>query len=188
MKKLLLPIFIFLNISVFCQVSSFSSKTADYGIAVGAWFGGEVSLADLDADIDKETGLLLQAFADFYLMEKLAMGVYVNYSNASFEETDETTDVFEIGGSIKPRFILSGGSLAIKPGLQIGYRTESIDIEGAEDIMGLGVNVSVEFQFATESNITPFGVIGFLSQPAGGNDDTDVTFGPIFYLGAGVAF
>jgi hypothetical protein len=189
MKSLLalMALIFSMSINIFCQESFFKNKTSDYGLAVGAWLGGEVYLEYYDVDINKETSILLQGFADFYLIEKLAMGVYVNYSSASFEETDETATIYEFGISIKPRFILSGGSLAIKPGIQLGYRGESVDIKGADDVKGFGVNLSIEFQFNIHSNIAPFGIIGFLSQPAGGSDDTNVTFAPIFYVGGGIS-
>ena len=190
MKKIMfLSTIIFLvNTATFSQNSYFMNKTADFGIAVAAWFGGEVNLEDLNVDINKETSFLLHGFADFYLIEKLAMGIYVNYSSSSFEEVDETASIYEFGVSIKPRFITSDGSLAIKPGLEIGYRGESVDVPGADEVQALGVNLSVEFQFYANNNFAPFGIIGFLSQPAGGSDDTDVKFAPIFYLGGGIAF
>ncbi|QQS36655.1 MAG: hypothetical protein IPM56_01485 [Ignavibacteriales bacterium] len=174
--------------TLYSQKTFFTKKNADYGIAIGAWLGGEVSLADLGMDIDKEVGFLLQSFIDFYLIEKLAFGVYANYSSLSFDDVDNTASMYEFGIAIKPRFILGTGSTAIKPGLQLGYRVESTDISGVDDVSAFGLNLSVEFQFNVKSNIMPFGVIGFLSQPAGGNDDTDVTFAPIFYLGGGVVF
>jgi hypothetical protein len=164
------------------------NKTADYGIAICAWFGGELYFEYYDRDISKETSFLLQSFADFYLMEKLAMGIYANFSSFSFEDYDETATIYEFGVSIKPRFILAGGSLAIKPGLQLGYRGQSSDISAADEVQGMGLNFSIEFQFNIGSNITPFGIIGFLSQPLGGNDATDVTYKPIFYFGGGIAF
>ncbi len=190
MKKIIVfsGILFLMNINVFSQNSYFANKSADFGIAVGAWFGGEVNLADFNTDINKETSFLLHGFADFYLIEKLAMGVYAYYSNSSFEEVDETASIYEFGVSIKPRFITSGGALAIKPGLQIGYRSESVDVPGADDVAALGVNLSLELQFYTNDNFAPFGIIGFLSQPAGGSDETNVTFAPIFYIGGGIVF
>ena len=32
------------------------------------------------------------------------------------------------------------------------------------------------------------GEVGFISQPAGGADDYDLTFGPIFYIAGGASF
>jgi hypothetical protein len=32
------------------------------------------------------------------------------------------------------------------------------------------------------------GELGFITQPSGGNEDSDVTFGPIFYLAFGYQF
>jgi hypothetical protein len=160
----------------------------DYGVSFGAWLGGEFYIEEFDFYIDKETSFMLQCFADFYLMEKLAMGIYANFSSLSFEDFDETASLYGFGISIKPRFILSDGSFAIKPGLLIGVRWITVDAPNLDTVGGLGINFSVEFQFRTSRTFIPYGIMGFLSQPAGGNEDTDLTFAPIFYIGAGVAF
>jgi hypothetical protein len=96
--------------------------------------------------------------------------------------------MFEIGGSIKPRFPLADGSVVIKPGLNIGYRMYSSDSDVMDETKSMGLNVSVEVQFDAKSVVVPYFEIGFLSQPVGGNKVTDVTFPPFIYFGGGVAF
>jgi hypothetical protein len=58
-------------------------------------------------------------------------------------------------------------------------------LERMDNVSAFGIGPSIEVQFATGSVVAPHVEIDFLSQPAGGNDYTDITFSPIFYLGAG---
>lgn len=97
--------------------------------------------------------------------------------------------MFEIGGSFKPRFPIGDGSIVIKPSLNIGYRFYSSDIQVVNDSQGLGINGGVELQFDVKTPFVPYIEIGALSQPVGGtHGETDIAFGPIFYIGGGIAF
>jgi hypothetical protein len=154
-------------------------KSFDLGVSAGFWFGGNVVIQGFD--VDKDGAFLLRIFADSYLMPRFAFGGYFNFSPYSQEGVSIT--MFEFGAGIKPRFLLAP-DFAIKPGLNIGYRFTTSDIDAAE-ISALGINVSVEFQKAMPG-VLLFGEFGFLSQPSGGNADIEVTFAPIFYVSAGI--
>jgi hypothetical protein len=52
---------------------------------------------------------------------------------------------------------------------------------------GLGLNLGVEFQYDMGFAFMPFAEVGFLSQPWGGNEDTDITYDPILYPQIGIA-
>ncbi|MDY6933975.1 MAG: hypothetical protein SVZ03_07100 [Spirochaetota bacterium] len=164
-------------------------KEYDLGISAGLWLSGDISLNDYNIDIEKSASLLLRAIGDMYVAPKFAVGGYINISrgDVSYASEEETFTMFEFGMSFKPRFEISHKQ-AIKPGLNIGYRKLDIpDYDDAESD-GLGVNLSVEWQFFLESGYIFYIDGGFLSQPSGGNDDTDVTWSPILYLLGGVAF
>ena len=120
-------------------------------------------------------------------MPKFAVGAYFNYSSftASYGGYDADADFYEFGIALKPRFILNA-TTAVKPGLNIGYR--KLSVEGYDDADGLGLNLSIEVQFMLEGGYVFFIDGGFLSQPAGGNDDVDITWAPIVYLAAGIVF
>lgn len=162
------------------MAADLESKTFDLGISSGYWFGGNVVIQGFD--VEKDGAFLLRVFGDSYLMPKFGVGAYFNFSPYSQEGVDIT--MFEFGAALKPRFFLAP-DVAIKPGLNIGYRFTTSDIEAAE-INGLGINASVEIQKSLPGVIL-FGEFGFLSQPSGGNADIEVTFAPIFYFTAGVA-
>jgi len=190
--KILRVLFVFVFISIVLYQTGFSkdlmSRTHDFGITAGLWFSGDISVARFGVWREKDAGLLLRVFYDEYIVEKLAVGAYINFSPVSSPALDQGATMFEIGGSFKPRFPLGGGKAILKPGLNIGYRMFSSSADILDKIDALGLNVSVEVQFATDAGIVPFAEVGFLSQPAGGNPISDITFAPIVYLGGGIAF
>jgi hypothetical protein len=165
------------------------ARNGDFGLSVVFWGGGTVSFEDYyHPEHEKETSVLIRIFYDSYLMEKFAAGLYFNISPVKLELFDEGATMFEIGGAFKPRFPLADGKAVIKMGLNIGYRFYSSDIDVVKKSQGLGINGSFEVQFDAGSYIVPFIEFGLLSQPVGGtHGETDITFGPIFYFGAGIA-
>ena len=190
--SLILSFFIIttMNNSINAQEASIlEEKQYDFGISAGLWLSGDVSLGDLDVEIEKSTSLLLRAIGDMYVTPKFAVGAYVNISrgDVSYASAEETFTMYELGISFKPRFQISPKHF-IKPGLNIGYRKLDIPDIGNAESDGLGVNLSVELQFLLESEYIFYIDGGFLSQPAGGNDETDVTWSPILYILGGVAF
>lgn len=197
MQKSLLHVFLCAIVAV-CAVSlaapaasaatgSLEEKSFDIGLGGGIWFPGTIKIEDVD--VDKTAGFLVRVFGDAYLMPKFAVGAYLNYSSFDLESGPYKVDasMYEFGIALKPRFILSP-TMALKPGLNIGYRHSSVDEEGFDDAQGLALNLSVELQIATGAGIDFFIEGGFLTQPAGGNDDADVTWAPIVYLAGGIVF
>jgi hypothetical protein len=164
------------------------TRTSEFGITAGLWLSGDVRVASPGFDLTKNTGLLLRIFYDAFVAEKFGVGAYANFSPISVEGSDEGATLIEFGGSLKPRFPLGDGNVVLKPGLNIGYRMISSNIPAADKINALGLNVSVEIQFASKAGVVPFAEVGFLAQPARGNSNSDITFAPIIYLGGGIVF
>ncbi|MGQ9842019.1 MAG: hypothetical protein ACUVRK_00505 [Spirochaetota bacterium] len=81
---------------------------------------------------------------------------------------------------------------AIKPGLEIGYRAFSREYltpgDTDTDGDGLAVNFSAEVQFMLDNGYIMSIMPGFIAQPAGGTENADVTWAPIFYVMAGIVF
>lgn len=163
------------------SAQGFAERETDVGVTAAYWLDGTVYIEG--SEVEKESSFLLRAFADMYLIPKLAMGAYFNF--APYTQDGLDINFYEIGVSIKPRFIMSH-DFAIKPGLNIGYRWSTSDEEDAE-IDAMGLNLSIEFQKMMNERIL-FGEFGFLSQPSGGNDVVEVTYPPIIYFGAGITF
>ena len=163
--------------------SAFSADdTMDIGISGNFWLSGTINVEGYDAD--KSAGLLFRGFVDSFVAEKLTMGAYLNLA-PTVEVEDESGSMYEIGGALKYRAMV--GEMPLKIGINIGYRKLDSDAMN-DEIEGLGINLSAELQFNMDGNFVPFIEAGFLSQPSGGNEDVEVTWSPIVYLGGGVAF
>ena len=172
------------------RAQSLMARTSDFGITAAAWFSGTMDGKKTYEAYDpkKNTGLLLRASYDAYLVEKLAMGVYASFSPVSWENYTQSSTMFEVGVALKPRFPISGGRAAIVPAISVGYRSWSSDIAAGDKIHALGLNLECALQFQTHASFVPYVIVGFLGQPTGSNDYDDWTFGPMFFLGAGIAF
>lgn len=185
-RRMLLALLAAVMLAVFAAPAATAApQDAAYeaGASIGIWLPGTI---DIDGfDFDKDAGFLLRAFADMYVAPKFAVGAYFNYTSSEVEGLDATS--VEFGMALKPRFFLSP-DISVKPGLNIGYRNSSIDIPASDNVDGLAVNLSVELQYHLGTGLIPFLDIGFLSQPTGGNSDSDVTWAPIFYINFGAAF
>ena len=119
---------------------------------------------------------------DYYLdgfANNFGLGFFANIGSPWYDGFEETS-MTEFGPTLKWKIRFQ--KMIIIPALYIGFRSYDGD---AGD--GLGLNLSLKAQYP-QDNFIPFIDICFLSQPAGGNDATDITYAPVFILGAGVAF
>ncbi len=164
------------------------ARTGDFGITAALWLGGKIRLEDYSVKTDKKPGILLKAFYDAYLMERFSIGAYASFAPVSVEFYNTSATVYEIGGAIKGRFPLNDGAMALKTGLNLGYRAISSDYYRVDKSDAFALNGSFELQFDAKNKFVPFIEVGFITQIVGGNDYTSITFPPIIYLGGGVAF
>jgi hypothetical protein len=194
MKKLAAFIcFMVLIIFTNGYTGSFQDKKYEFGIASGFLSSGDVYVSLYGDNVKQKSNFLVRIYADAYIIPQLAFGIYFNYSTLNLEKDIEVfgqqikksgTPIWEIGGSIKPRFIVSD-KIAIKPGFNIGYRKYSGDNKFST-WKGLAMNASCEIQYRLSDKLIVFAEPGFLYQPYGGNVDTDITFDPIFYCVFGI--
>jgi hypothetical protein len=184
-----------LIISTNVVAGSFEAKKYEFGISSGILFSGNVYISLYGDNVKQKSNFLLRGYADAFIIPQLAFGCYFNYTTLNLEEDIEVfgkeikksgTPIWEIGGAIKPRFIINE-KIAIKPGFSIGHRRFSGDNDFSK-WKGLALNGSCEVQYRLSDKLRIFEETGFLYQPYGGNVDTDVTFDPIFYIVFGVAF
>jgi len=83
---------------------------------------------------------------------------------------------------MKLRFALD--KVIVRPGLSLGYQVIAPD--GGASTKGLDVGAVLDCAFQVSPSLVGLLQLGFVSQPAGGNDDVTLTFAPIFYLAVGV--
>lgn len=187
-------------VALFVFLSNYSSNSVtlgetklEIGVAPGMLFSGDVYISLYGDNVQQNSNFLIRSYADAYVIPQISFGFYFNYSTLNLNNEIEVfgntikksgTPIWEIGGSIKPRFNLSE-KFALKPGFNIGHRQFS----GEDDFTtwkGLALNGSCELQYCFSEQFKIITETGFLYQPYGGNKDTDVTFDPIFYLVFGI--
>ncbi len=192
-KPLYLALFVFI-ITSHVNSGTFTEKKFEFGIAPGILFSGDVYISLYGDNVTQKSNFFLRTYADAFIIPQLSFGVYFNYTTLNLEKDVEVFDkvieksgtpIWEIGGSIKPRFILSE-EFALKPGFSVGHR----QFAGDDDFTtwkGLSLNADCELQYYLSKTVFLITEIGFLYQPYGGNIDTDITFDPIFYWVFGIA-
>ena len=185
MKKILAIILSLLCIQIYTysQTSEKTTPKAEIGLSAGSWFSGDVDLSG--SKLEKEGGMTLRAFADYYLAPKIAMGVFVGII-PTFEIAGQKATGVEMGISIKPRIQL-GDKFVIKPALYIAQRRLNPETEGLESFKGLAIDLAAELQYFVNDKLIIFAEPGFYSQPVGGNGDLDLTWSPIGFINVGVA-
>jgi hypothetical protein len=187
-EKSLVVAALVVSLAAFPAAAQKSAGDGEFSAAAGLWLGGQVSLDDYDVTVDKDPGLLLHLSYDLFLNERLSLGFYSFLSPITIEDSDSYLMV-EGGFSVKNRFKISEKGTLVKPGLCFGFRTVEIDVgEYSETMIGMALDLSVEFQFFV-NNLKPLLDVGFITQPVGGVPDyTYVDWGPIFYIAGGLCF
>jgi hypothetical protein len=64
---------------------------------------------------------------------------------------------------------------------------ESVDVPGSDDATGLGLRAFLGYAHPA-GQVSWFGQVGLAGSPSGGNDEDDVTYGPMFTLSVGAEF
>jgi hypothetical protein len=159
-------------------------KSTEFSISVGYMIEDAV-LYFHEINQERYVGdtFLLKADASYFsdsFSKRFGFGIYYTFGEPFYAFYDVVSQ-HEFGLVIKAKFSASR-MLLIVPTVYVGYR--SYDGEAGE---GLGLNFSTIFQFPMD-NISPFVDIGFMTQPTGGNDETDITYSPVFIIGGGVSF
>lgn len=175
-------------VSLCLPASSFAEEPSSWniGIKAGVLLPGEVYVSWPGVYVGTDAGLLLGVKAEAMVAPKLSVGFFFQHGSTTLTDYNETANIDTLGGTIKAHFTQAGG-IQIRPGIAIGYQTISSSAF-SEDISGLDVGGLIEVAFPTEKGKAITAELGFITQPAGGNSDTDVTFGPIFYLTIGYEF
>lgn len=199
MRSVTIVLALVLSVALVSMASAgeLENRPRDIGLYGGVLLPGSISIdaGDLySIDVDTEMGFTLKAYFDQFVSPMFSVGVYGQYvsTSLSHKDTDVELDAetYELGLTLKPKFIISP-TTAVKPGIEIGYRKlsrESLAPDDNTDAEGLALNMSAEVQFMLDSGYI-FGLtFGFIAQPAGGNEDADVTWAPIWYAMGGIVF
>ena len=161
-----------------------SGQTWNLGAKGGLLFPGTVNVEGYDADT--EMGFMLGSYIDALIVPKLSLGAYADFYHTSTEIGGYSASVLSLGGTIKGRFCIRG-LFELRPGVSFGYNYTSI--EDADDgAHGYNIAGKLEAAIPVREHLNALVEISFLSQPAGGTGDADVTWAPIFFLAAGIEY
>ncbi|MFO0584167.1 MAG: hypothetical protein U0229_17980 [Anaeromyxobacter sp.] len=136
---------------------------------------------------DTGVGLGANLGLDYRVAPRLSAGLVAQYTATTLTELDVGAKAAGLGASLK---VLLGDPRAIhfKVGVNVLYQLDWIDAKGADDAHGLGLGLLVEGLYPVAPRSSLVGQLGFVTQPSGGNPSAEVTWGPLFFLGVGVAF
>lgn len=185
MKKRLL-IFCFSLFAIAVQAQDL--KKNEFSVSVGYMFEGEIWADDVDAYFSVGETVLIRGEYNYFVANPFGLGVYYTLGFPYYSYFYEEVTMHEVGLVLKGR-IPAGEKLVIKPGVYAGYRAYTGGLDaGEEPGSGFGLNATVAFQFQLSAKIKPFIDMGIMTQPAGGNDVTDITYSPTFQISLGVTF
>jgi len=183
MKKIL-PLIILLPCWVFGQ----DLKKNEFSISLGYMFEGEMYADEVDAYFSVGETILIRAEDNFFLSDHIGIGVYYTLGFPFYSAYYEEVTMQELGAVIKGR-IPAGEKFVIKPGVYVGYRLYSGDnYLGIGPGNGMALNATVAAQYAISAKIKPFVDLGIVTQPLGGNEETNITYGPTFQMNFGITF
>jgi hypothetical protein len=156
--------------------------TWNVGAKAGMLMPGEVYVdaGSFEGEVETDAGFAAMLGADAMVAPRLSIGGF------GFAASFDDATILTFGGTIKGRFRPSG-TMQVRPGLAVGYQT--IDYDGSDSTTGFDLGGFVEVALPRAGSRTEWLFeAGFITQPSGGNEEIELTFGPIFYLSAGVGF
>ncbi len=167
------------------------TESWDLALKAGVLMPGSVYVEIADRDFDTSAGPLFLASVDAVVAPKLSLGAFLLHARPSVTVLgdDYGGTITTFGATIKGRFG-KPGAIQFRPGIALGYQLigSSESNSGLDDVKGFDVGGLFEVSIPTGGSLRVPLEVGFISQPAGGNSDTDLTFSPIFYLAAGIEF
>lgn len=176
MKKIISALLLIFPLSLHAQ----DLPKSEFGISAGYLFEGEVYLWEPNVYGSAGETFLLKADYVGYFSDYVGLGGYVSYGNPWYDGL-ETVTMSELGVEFITRF-KTGDQFLFKPSVCLGYRSF-----GSGGGKGFAVNLAAALQYSGEK-VKPYLELGFISQPAGGNSSTDITFSPIFQTSVGITF
>jgi len=153
---------------------------SELNFSLGYLFEGEVYLAYPNQYASAGETLLFKVDYAAFVSDFIGLGGYFSYGNPYYDGYDAIS-MAEVGFVCKARF-RAGEKFLLKIPVYVGYRSY-----GKQAGKGLAVNLSGVLEYQG-GNFKPFLDVGFLAQPIGGNDYTDVTFSPVVQASVGVSF
>lgn len=164
-----------------------ANPQADLGLSL---VGGLALPGSIDSSpggtVDTKVGFVLRAAGDAMVGPKVSLGAYALMGSTSSDPGGIKATIWGFGGTIKGHFRIQ--SVQLRAGLAVAFQLESADLPGSQTSKGFGIAPVLEaaIPIADALNLLVHG--SFISQPAGGNSQADVTWAPIVYFAVGLEF
>jgi len=166
------------------------SSSKSWGIIAkgGAYLGGEYYVEPkmpyhwYETDLGLFSGLELEAI----LARSFSAGFFVHSVFTSSGRFDGDITIMTMGLTLKGRIDL--GSVELRPGAALGYQISAIEDSNLDNVTGFSPGAMVQVAYPLQNGHAVVGEVGFITQPIGGNDQIDLTFGLHFYLALGYEF
>jgi hypothetical protein len=157
------------------------------GAAAGLNFGSTLWL-DRDpgvrTDHDTDGAAAFLVFADAMTSRGVSVGAILYSTSLDGDFGD--ANLLGLGGTLKARF-RTRSNLELRPGILLAY--QKMDVDTLDDsVTGLGAGVLLDVATSLGNSFGLVTTLGVLGQPAGGNGETDLTFGPAFFWTGGIEF
>ncbi len=157
------------------------------GVEAGLNFGSTMWLdpdPGLRTDHETESAPTFLVFADSMTSRTVSVGgiLYSTSLDGNFGDAS----VLGVGATLKARY-QTRSNLQLRPGVLLSYQKVDVDTMGGA-AKGLGVGLLLDVAAPLGDSFGIVTTLGVLGQPAGGNDDADVTFGPAFFWTGGIEF
>ena len=195
LKNLIVVFLIFMFGSELAQGQNlYKTKKYEFGASVGILFEGMINAnydgnepGNEDLELEKTNAFLLKFYFDIVISRHTSIGVFFNFSDIEFSNSNATASWRDTGLAFKYKFLINK-RFAIRPRIGAGYR-----FFGSSDTAiqngGLATNASVEFLYAlTANNMKLLADLGFMAQPWGTSGDYSLKIPPTPYATIGIAF
>ncbi len=188
MKKVLvisLYSFIILGIIVTGTVAGEDTgkKRGMFGVKLGQFGEGTVTVNDTEYDTD--AGTTFGVFLDYPITSRLYAGGAFDISNLDFGREEEK--LLNAAVTVKYNIAKKNSQLILRPAVQVGYAMLN-EVMFIDNSTYITLTVFTEAIFKATDKFGIVTDIGLFWALSGGNDEYDVTGGPMLTLRAGFVF
>jgi hypothetical protein len=154
------------------------------GASAGVGFPGSISVGN--SDYDTKTGFRFGAYADFFLANKISMGLLVDRVSFDIKDSDVGVAFTALQGTVVGHFGQQNEG-HFRAGLGIGLELGTSDA-ATDDSTGLGLRIFAGYVVPMGDGSSFFIQGSVQGSPSGGTKDVDVTYGPLYSISAGLEF
>jgi len=174
-------------ISLICSAvlyaGDITAKNTVYGLKAGLITGGEFWIGG--ADPGTSASFSFGGFMDYKLGEKITGGLALEFHNMTNE--DDGNILIDIGITLKAQIAKPSSKFIFRPGIGLAYGILG-ELGPAEGSNYFVLKGGSDMIIKSSNNFNWLVDVQIIGAPTGGNDDYEMTFGPMFLLRGGVVF